>query len=370
MSLRMHLGRRGSPLVERPECRGHAARGAPGPAGRRRWPALLERARASPPRSLDAIWDPAEGVDGLPAGARPSLGRPGRARGARAARSSWWSATAPPDRRARRSRCCSPSARCGSTWCAPGCARGSAWWPRPATPSTSTTSPASSATAPRRCTPGSRWPRSSRSFGEARSAEEADRHAASDAGRGGRALPLGRREGPAQDPVEDGHLDALVVLRRADLRGARPGPRGDRRRVLGHASPIGGVGFDEIAEDVLARHARGVRGGARRIGAARLRPRPLPQGRRGSRLGAAGRGGAAAGGEGRHGERRGVRRLPGQASRPAARRSARPAGHPARHAGAARRGRAGRSRSAAASCRRRCRSARCRPRRTRRSRSR
>ena len=52
--------------------------------------------------------------------------------------------------------------------------------------------------------------------------------AASDARRGAGTVPRGRGEGAAQDPVEDGHLHAELVLRRADLRGARPGPRGDR----------------------------------------------------------------------------------------------------------------------------------------------
>ena len=68
MSLRMHLGRRGSPLVER-RCGGHAARGASAPAGRRDG-RRCATCRGFPTEIIDAIWDPADGTEALPAGAR------------------------------------------------------------------------------------------------------------------------------------------------------------------------------------------------------------------------------------------------------------------------------------------------------------
>ena len=47
----------------------------------------------------------------------------------------------------------------------------------------------------------------------------------------------GDRQGPAQDDVEDGHLDDPVVLRRADLRGGRARPRARRALLHRHAVP-------------------------------------------------------------------------------------------------------------------------------------
>ena len=47
-------------------------------------------------------------------------------------------------------------------------------------------------------------------------------------GRGGEELQQGRRQGPPQGHVQDGHLDAPELPRRADLRGDRAQPRGDR----------------------------------------------------------------------------------------------------------------------------------------------
>ena len=66
-------------------------------------------------------------------------------------------------------------------------------------------------------------------------AGSARRSAASALGRdGGAAVPHRRGEGAAQDPLEDGDLDPLVLLRGADLRGARPGPRGHRHLLRRH----------------------------------------------------------------------------------------------------------------------------------------
>src|SRR2546430_16280319 len=41
-------------------------------------------------------------------------------------------------------------------------------------------------------------------------------------------IPRRRRKGPPEDPLEDGDLDAVLVLRRPDLRGAGPRCGGDR----------------------------------------------------------------------------------------------------------------------------------------------
>ena len=89
--------------------------------------------------TLDAVWDVSEGRRWAPAGAHraPPRGRAGGAAGRAHHRHQR------PGRgrdATRRSRCCSRSARCASTWCTPACAPGSASWRRRATRSTSTTS--------------------------------------------------------------------------------------------------------------------------------------------------------------------------------------------------------------------------------------
>ena len=83
----------------------------------------------------------------------------------------------------------------------------------------------------------------------------------------------------------------------------------------GTASPIGGIGFEEIAEDVLARHRAAYPADEAGRAAARSRPGALPEGRRGPRLGAAGRGGAAAGGEGAARARTAYARVSGRRTR-------------------------------------------------------
>ena len=55
-----------------------------------------------------------------------------------------------------------------------------------------------------------------------------------DQGRGAAPGRQGDRQGPAQDDVQDGHLDDPVVLRRADLRGRRARARARRPALHGH----------------------------------------------------------------------------------------------------------------------------------------
>ncbi len=143
----------------------------------------------------------------------------------------------------------------------------------------------------------------------------------------------------------------------------------------GTASPIGGIGFEEIAEDVLARHARGLSSRPSRpgrcpitAGCASGRKARTTAGRRRSWWRCSRRGAKAErvhhGGNDPYGGFRGEER-----------RTA--AGRAAATCSASDRGRRSRStrssrprRSAAGSCPPPCRSARCRPRRTPPSRSR
>ena len=138
MSLRMHLGRRGSPLLERPSY----ARML-----RLEHPVLLPEEMAALRNvagfstvTLDAVWDTARGR--RRAASRTHRAAPGR-RAGRAARRAHPDHQRPRGERdpRARSRCCSPSARYGSTWSTPACGRASASWPRPGMRSTSTTSP-------------------------------------------------------------------------------------------------------------------------------------------------------------------------------------------------------------------------------------
>ena len=108
----------------------------------------------------------------------------------------------------------------------------------------------------------------------------------------------------------------------------------------GTASPLGGIGFEELAEDVLVRQASAYRTGEDTPTlTSRPWPGALPQGRRGPRLGAATRRRAAAGGQ--VGGARRLRRIPRQARRPPPCEPARSAGSEAGSAGASGRGGAG-----------------------------
>ena len=68
------------------------------------------------------------------------------------------------------------------------------------------------------------------------------------------ALHQGGRQGSAQGHVEDGHLDAAELLRRADLGSGRTGSALVERHFTGTASRIGGIGMELIAEETLRRH--------------------------------------------------------------------------------------------------------------------
>ena len=92
-----------------------------------------------------------------------------------------------------------------------------------------------------------------------------------DARRGGRELPQGRRQGRPQGDVQDGHLDAAELPRRADLRGDRPQPRARSTRTSpARASRIEGVGLDVIA--ARARRATTTRTRSRRALDGELEP--------------------------------------------------------------------------------------------------
>ena len=114
-----------------------APAGAPDPAGRGdgRAPERGRLLHRHPRRRVGR--DARASTGSVPRSPR-SAARPSGRRGGAPASSS--SATGPPTSDTRRSRCCSRSARCGSTWCTPGSGPGSGSWPRPATRSTSTTS--------------------------------------------------------------------------------------------------------------------------------------------------------------------------------------------------------------------------------------
>ena len=224
---------------------------------------------------------------------------------------------------------------------------GRAWSPRRATRSTSITSPPSSATARRRCTPGSRSRASRTSSARSESrrgasgSEPAEPRPAPAEARA--AVPRRRGEGPAQDPLEDGDLDALArTAARRSSRCSGLGHEVDRLLLRGHRVAASAASASRKSPRTCWRGIARPIATAEEAPALAARPRPgaLPQGRRGPRLGAADRGGAAAGGEERTATR-GLRRLPGEERRPPPGRPARPAGGAPGHAGAARRGGAG-----------------------------
>ena len=62
----------------------------------------------------------------------------------------------------------------------------------------------------------------------------------------------GARQGRAEDHVEDGHLDGLLLRRRPGVRGDRPRPRSSSTQYFtGTDSKLGGVGIDVIAAENL-----------------------------------------------------------------------------------------------------------------------
>ena len=177
-------------------------------------------------------------------------------------------------------------------------------------PSTSITSRHSSATAPRRFIRGWHWRRPAGCSADEHGAtgarprdkEETEPRPTADEAR--LAYRSRGGEGAAQDPVQDGDLDAVVVLRRADLRGARPRSRGHLDLLRGHRIAARRHRIRGDRRRCARAPPRGVSGGrGGRSLAARSRPGAFPEGRRRSRLGAAGRGRASAGGQGRRGGR-------------------------------------------------------------------
>src|SRR5256885_7356640 len=107
-------------------------------------------------------------------------------------------------------------------------------------------------------------------------------------------IPRRRRKGPPQDPLENGDLDAVLVLRRPDLRSVGARRRGDRSLLYGY-----GLHHrrDRIPRDRGGHPpppARRVRRRRRRADASPPPTRALPQGRGGPRGGAPRRHRAAA----------------------------------------------------------------------------
>ncbi len=222
MSLRMHLGRRGSPLLERPSYARMLRLEHPVllPEGM----AALRNVAGFSTVTLDAVWSTARGVDGL----RPALTALRRAaeraarRGARiliiSDRAAGWAARADPHAAGHRRRATAPGAHRTPGTGRPGGGGGG----RLRHP------PLRHADRLRR-----RGGASVARAGDAgRVVRRGPRALPPRAGRGGapalargspRAVPGRRREGLAQDPVEDGDLDPQLLLRRADLRSPRPG---------------------------------------------------------------------------------------------------------------------------------------------------
>ena len=64
-------------------------------------------------------------------------------------------------------------------------------------------------------------------------------------------LHQGHQQGPAEDLLQDGHLHAAELSRRAGLRGHRPEQELIERYFTGTASRIEGVGLDVIAEEAM-----------------------------------------------------------------------------------------------------------------------
>ena len=73
---------------------------------------------------------------------------------------------------------------------------------------------------------------------------------------GGAQLHQGVRQGRAQGDVEDGRVDGGQLHRRPDLRGDRARRASSSTQYFtGTVSRLGGIGLDEIAAEVAARHA-------------------------------------------------------------------------------------------------------------------
>ena len=302
MSLRMHLGRRGSPLVERPNAAG-----------------MLRV-------ELPSCWPRNGGTGSTCAASRP---RSSTRSGTRPPRSRRFGRTCLPRRPAvhavragrkllvvsdragrptlRRSRCSSRGRDPAGAGRAPGSAHARDLVAETGDAFDIHHFACSSGTAPRRCIPWLALATVESHLRRGRGTEEAadtPRPSPAEAVAAATAVP------PRRACSRSSRRWASPRCRRtAARRSSRRSDSGDEvidAAFSGTPSPIGGVGFSELAEDVMARHAAAYAAAARRLGTARLRPRPLPEGGRGPWLVAPGGRGPAAGGEGRHRQRRGV----------------------------------------------------------------
>ena len=73
--------------------------------------------------------------------------------------------------------------------------------------------------------------------------------------RGDLQLRQGHRQGPVEDHVQDGRVHLHVVLRRADVRGHRPGKPLVDKYFRGTASQVGGIGVSRWPKRSIPAHA-------------------------------------------------------------------------------------------------------------------
>ena len=219
-------------------------------------------------RTLDITWPVAEGAEGMERRARARLRR-GR-RGARGRREHPRSSpTAPSAPSARRSRRCSRSRPCTTTSSARARACRRASSSSRASRAACTASPSLVGYGAAAVNPYLMLETLAELVDRGRLPAEMTREEAQ------RRAVKGDREGPAEDDVEDGHLDDAVVLRRADLRGRRARARAGRPPLHRHAvADRRHRASRRSPSETLARHARAYPGA----------PDDAPAGRRPLRL--------------------------------------------------------------------------------------
>jgi glutamate synthase (NADPH/NADH) large chain len=71
---------------------------------------------------------------------------------------------------------------------------------------------------------------------------------------GDQALHQGRRQGPAQGHVQDGHLDLHVLHRRADLRSVGLQKKLVDKYFTGTSTQVEGIGVFEVMEEAIRLH--------------------------------------------------------------------------------------------------------------------